>query len=438
MRTLLALASLGLAACHFSQDPANVPDAGTDPAGDAAPPDTAGGCAPGLPGAPCVLGLYDAAVAGCDAGAVAKLRAALDERTDLGPLWADGRALFVTDKVTHVAGEFNGWSQTALASAAVCGSDLYAAVGPVAKGYWTYKLFDGQTWSLDPHDPAFAYDDFSGNPDGVNSVINTPGSGKGHIVKLARACSTALGNCREVTAYYPPDYTAPENAAKTYPVLFMHDGQNLWDDHDCCFGHTGWEVNVALDTEIAAGRVAPVIVIGAASTVARNNEYGLSPTAMQAFMQFQVMELQPQALAQVRWNQQKVAVAGSSLGGLVAMHLALAYPQTYGAAASLSGAFWPGQDEGFALRDKLPAYGKQALAIYVDSGGNVAQNSDGAADTAEVRDMMVGMGWSRSDSPSCTPGPSALCYHLEPGATHDELAWKARTWRFLRFLYPPN
>ena len=73
----------------------------------------------------------------------------------------------------------------------MCSTSIYAAVGPVAKGYWTYTLFDGQTWSLDPHDPAFAYDDFSGNPDGKNSVLNTPGSGKGHVVKLARACSTA-------------------------------------------------------------------------------------------------------------------------------------------------------------------------------------------------------------------------------------------------------
>ncbi len=432
MKTLLPLV-VTLAACGMPT-PNTQPDAGSSPDG---PPgaDADTGCPAGLAGAPCILALYDQAQ-GCDPVVVATLRAELDERKDLGPLWAADRALFRTDAVTHVAGEFNGWSQTALTSAAVCGTDLFAAVGPVARGYWPYKLFDGQSWTLDPHDPAFAYDDFAGNPDGMNSILNTPDSGRGHIVKLAQACSTELGNCRAVTAYYPPGYTAPANGAKTYPVMFMHDGQNIWDDHDCCFGHTGWETNVALDAEIAAGRVAPIVVIGAASTSARNDEYGLSPTKLAAFMRFQVLELQPQALAQVRWDHGKVAVAGSSLGGLVAMHLALTYPQTFGAAAALSGAFWPGQENGTALRDRIPTFGKQPLAIYIDHGGNVAQNSDGAADSVEVRDRMLGLGWQRSDSPSCTPGVNALCYYFQPGATHDELAWKARTWRFLRFLFP--
>jgi enterochelin esterase-like enzyme len=300
-----------------------------------------------------------------------------------------------------------------------------------------YKLVTngGATWSLDRTNPAFAYDDFEGNADGLNSVLNTPDSGRGHLVELDKACSTELGNCRAVTAYLPPGYHAPERATTSYPVLFMHDGRNVWDDHDCCFGHTGWEVNVALDTEIAAGRVAPVVVIAADQTSARNNEYGLSPATMTTFMSFQVTELQPHALEQVRGDG-KVHVAGSSLGGLLSMELALRYPQTYAGAASLSGAFWPNMETQQALRDHLPAMGKQPLAIYLDHGGMVGNNSDGAADSVEVRDLMIDLGWQQSISPSCTPGPDSLCYFHAPGATHDELAWKDRTWRFLRFLFP--
>ena len=429
MRTLLLLSVV--AACHgnpVTPDPAG-PDAPVAPGVDG----SATGCAPGLAGAPCVLALYDRTLADCTQ--LPALRTELDARAGLGPLWADGRALFRTPLA--VAGGFNGWSTTALVGAPVCGSDVVVAVGPVATGRWPYKLVAGATWQLDATNPAFAYDDFTGNADHKNSVIDTPDSGLGHIVSFGEECSTTLNDCREVTAYLPAGYDAPAQAGRTYPVLFMHDGQNLWDDHSCCFGHTGWELNVLLDGEIAAGKVAPIIVIGAASTVGRNNQYGLDAAQTEAFIKFQVEQLQPHALAHVRGApNQRLYIAGSSLGGLMAMELALRYPSIYAGAASLSGAFWPGMDTHTALRDQLPGYGKQAVAIYLDHGGNPTDNSDGAADTIEVRDMMIGEGWQRSDSPTCTPGPSALCYHAEPGATHDELAWKARAWRFVEFLFP--
>jgi predicted alpha/beta superfamily hydrolase len=420
-----------LAACGGpSEPPAGTPDGG-DPS-----PDGAIGCASGKAGAACVLALHDAAAAACDAAILAELRGELDARANTGPLWAEGRALFRTAAPRAIAGTFNDWSVTALRSAPLCESDLVLAVGAVATGHHTYKLVDGDAWSLDPANPGFAYDDFTGNPDGKNSAFATPDSGKGYLVALGEACSTALGNCRDLTAYLPPGYDALDNAARTYPVLFMHDGQNVWDDHDCCFGHTGWELNVALDREIATGDVAPLVVIGAGHSAARNTEYGLNPSTMATFMAFQVSELQPAALAKVRWNGERVAIGGSSLGGLVAMHLALAYPETYAIGVSLSGAFWPGQGNGTALRDLLPGIGKQPVAIYLDHGGNVGDNSDGAADTVEVRDTLVGLGWQRASSPECGSGSDALCYHAEPGATHDELAWKDRAWRFLRFVAP--
>ncbi len=434
MRPLLLVPFL-LAACGY--DPTMMGDDDTTPPVVDPPVDE--GCPDGKAGAACVIALADAAV-GCETDAVEALRSELDQRADLGPLWAAGRALFRTDAPRSIAGSFDAWSTTAIVTAPLCDTDLVIAIGAVPTGHHQYKLYDAATagWALDPKNPAFAYDDFTGNPDGKNSVLNTSDSGRGHLVTFGETCSVALDNCREVTAYLPPGYDALETKDTTYPVLFMHDGQNLWSDHDCCFGHTGWEIDVALDTEIAAQRVAPVIVIGAASTNARNSEYGLDGDAAATFMSFQVAELQPKALANVRWNGKPVGIGGSSLGGLIAMDLALAYPQTYSAAVSLSGAFWPGQETGEALRDRIPGYGKQPIAIYLDHGGNVAANSDGAADSVEVRDELIGLGWQRSDSPTCTATPSTICYHMEPGATHDELAWKARTWRFLRFLYPAS
>lgn len=432
--TKTTLVVLAVAGCHFSS---GTQMAAPDAAAPDAPSDSATTCPAGLAGAACVLDLYDRASAACDPVLVAQLHTELDARAKLGPLWSAQRALFRTAAPIHVSGDWNAWSTSAPATAALCGGDLVVLVTSVPTGFHTYKLVDdAQTWSLDPANPAFAYDDFVGNADGKNSVLNTPDSGRGHLVTLDQACSTALGNCRNVTAYLPPAYDAPESAAKTYPVLFMHDGQNVWDNHTCCFGHTGWEVNVTLDSEIAAGKVAPIVVVAADNTTNRNNEYGLDAATMTTFMQFQVQELQPHALTEVRGDGGRVFIAGSSLGGLVSMELGLRYPATYAGIASLSGAFWPGLDTNTALLDQIPSFGKQPVEIYVDSGGSTTDNSDGAQDTVNVRDELGTMGWTIGDSTTCGTGPNALCYYIEPGATHDELAWKARAWRFLEFLFP--
>ena len=218
--------------------------------------------------------------------------------------------------------------------------------------------------------------------------------------------------------------------------MFMHDGQNVWDDHDCCFGHTGWEINVALDSEIAAGKVTPLVVVAADNTAARNDEYGLTQSVMLEFIDFQINQLQPHALTEVRGDGKPPVIAGSSLGGLVSMELAFRHPDVYAGVAALSAAFWPGMDTHTAFRDELPGYGKLPLAIYLDHGGDPADNSDGATDSDEVRDLLVGLGWQRINSPGCNISPNGLCTYWEPGATHDELAWKARTWRLLEFLFP--
>ncbi|MBZ0233353.1 MAG: hypothetical protein K8M05_13575, partial [Deltaproteobacteria bacterium] len=355
------------------------------------------------------------------------------------PLWDAGTALFVADGDVAVAGAWNAWSTTATRTQALCGGALHTATAPVASGFYPYKLVAGSTWTLDGWSWAFAYDDFAGNPDGKNSVLATHDSGRGHLIAVPeRVCSEALGNCRTMAAYLPPGYAAPANAGRRYPVVFMHDGQNVFDDHDCCFGHTGWEVNVALDAEIAAGRVEETVIVALDHAgAARNDEYGWSESVggrQETFMAFQLGVVQPLAASLWRLDPARTYVAGSSLGGLISMRLALEHPDVYAGAASLSGAFWPGQDTDTALRDRLPAIGKVPVAIYLDHGGTEASGGDGYADSIEIRDQLVGFGWVRSDSPACTRGGDVVCYHHEPGATHDELAWRDRTWRWLRFL----
>jgi predicted alpha/beta superfamily hydrolase len=413
-------------------------------AGDAAAPADApdGACPDGAGGVACVIDLHAHVSLGCDPARAATLEAALEARRGSWPLWDGGRALFVTDRPAAIAGGFNDWRSDAAATRPLCDTALSTALVAVPSGRWQYKLVDGTSWRLDPGNWAFAFDDFAGNLDGKNSVLNTHDSGLGHLVGVPEpVCSESLGNCRRITAYLPRGYAAPASAERRYPVVFMHDGQNVFDDHDCCFGHTGWEVNVTLDHDIADGVVEETIVVAADHAGARRNaEYGWSTAAggaQETFMAFQVGTVQPLAAALWRLDGGRTYVAGSSLGGLISMRLALAYPDVYAGAASLSGAFWPGQDTGTALRDVLAATGKVAVAIYLDHGGTVQGGGDGIYDNLEIRNQMVGLGWARSDAPACPAGgagPSDLCYFHDAGATHDELAWKDRAWRFARFF----
>lgn len=424
------------------------PDASpVDPGVDAAPGDPDGdpgvACSPGPDGLACLFTLYDQAADTCDATAIADLVAAVADRHGRFPAWHDGRALFVSmGAASDVAGDFNDWVPGALTTARLCDTDLYIAAAEIPSGYYEYKLHKDGTWRLDPEAWAFAYDDFAANPDGKNSVLNTYDSGRGHLVQPAEPlCSDALDNCRPLTTYLPPGYGAPENANRQYPVIFMHDGQNIFDDKNCCFGHTGWEVNVTLDAEIAAGRVEEVIIVGFDHAgTQRIAEYGRSTAdggLRETFMDFQVGVVQPRAAELWRLDTDRIYTAGSSLGGVVAFELAFRYPEVYAGAASLSGAFGFEKDSGHAFFDTLAEVGYvPTLALYLDHGGTVEGGEDGIADSIAARDQLADKGWTRSDSPACASGAGTLCYFHDVGAAHDELAWGARAHRFLQYLVP--
>jgi len=163
----------------------------------------------------------------------------------------------------------------------------------------------------------------------------------------------------------------------------------------------------------------------------RQSADGLQET----FMAFQVEVVQPRAASLWRIDLDRAYTAGSSLGGLIAYRLAFAYPEVYRGAASLSGAFWPGQDTGTAMRDVLAASGPRPIALYLDHGGTAEGGGDGYQDSIELRDLLIAAGWTRADSPDCAAAPLALCYFHDAGATHDELAWRDRSWRFLRYFF---
>jgi len=163
-----------------------------------------------------------------------------------------------------------------------------------------------------------------------------------------------LNRSRRIWIYLPPGY---ETSTKKYPVLYMHDGQNIFDDSSSYSGE--WGVDEALDS-LGRGCVDMIVVAVDNGGDKRMNEY--SPYDMEKFgkgegdeyAEFLVKTLKPYINQHYRVSKQRKNnfIAGSSMGGLISLYTVLKYPKSFGAAGIFSPAFWiaPGIEK--AVMDK--------------------------------------------------------------------------------------
>ena len=143
---------------------------------------------------------------------------------------------------------------------------------------------------------------------------------------------------RHVIVWLPPDY---ENTDERYPVLYAHDGQNLFDPYTSYIG-ADWGIDEALTELIESDSCKPVIVVGMYNTGDRSDEYGLSQRGRD-YQRFVVNTVKPMIDSTYRTkpDRENTAVMGSSMGGLVSFLLAWNYPDVFQQAACLSPAFLP-------------------------------------------------------------------------------------------------
>src|SRR5262249_51173760 len=133
-----------------------------------------------------------------------------------------------------------------------------------------------------------------------------------------------------------------------------------------------------------------------------------------------------------------VGTMGSSLGGLIAFHIADRFPGEYAFAASLSGTMGWGsigpEMHNQTMIERYAAHGHQATVLYLDSGGGGTcfdsdgdgiddddpSASDNYCENAQMKATLLGVGYQEGQD---------LTYWYEPGATHDEAHWAARVFR---------
>ncbi|MEN0002594.1 MAG: alpha/beta hydrolase-fold protein [Bacteroidota bacterium] len=206
---------------------------------------------------------------------------------------------------------------------------------------------------------------------------NNAQSSKGTLSQLPDFESKYIGS-RNIEIYLPPGYE--QNSNERYPVLYMHDGQNLFNG---ATGYSGqeWRMDENLDSLIALGQIEPCIVVGPwNATVARFTEYmpqapvqnlpdsvkaGLDNQLLAAlsadrYLKFLVEELKPYIDTNYRTKADppNTFLAGSSMGGLISMYTIANYPAIFGGAACLS-THWP-----ISLDNSTPAVAHAVIDFF--------------------------------------------------------------------------
>ncbi len=171
---------------------------------------------------------------------------------------------------------------------------------------------------------------------------------------------------RDVVVWTPPGYET--DTTRRYPVLYMHDGQNVFDPATASFGYD-WEADERADSLIRAGVIEPVIIVGMYCTNNRGPEYSYGKEA-KAYLNFIINVVKPMIDAKYRTKPDRMntAVAGSSMGGLISLVAIWSHPEVFSKAGCFSPAFKIGNLDYAEVVEDLDAP-KQDCLIYVDNGG---------------------------------------------------------------------
>lgn len=231
--------------------------------------------------------------------------------------------------------------------------------------------------------------------------------------------------------YLPPGYE--RETARRYPVLYLHDGQNVFDGATAHVPGQEWGVDETCERLIPRGEIEPLIVVAiehAAS--ARVEEFAPVADAArgvrgeaEAYGRMLVDEIKPfiDGRFRTRRDQPSTGVGGSSMGGLVTLFLAAHWPGTFGRVAVLSPSLWWGDAWMVEHYRRTPHRWPQT--VWLDVG--LEEGRETVAHVRALRGVLLERGWTLGLD---------LRYLEARRGDHSERAWAARVAPFLRFLFP--
>ncbi len=272
---------------------------------------------------------------------------------------------------------------------------------------------------------------------------DTPHTVVGDLRRLRGLYSPQLDNERDVLVWLPPDYNT---STRRYPVMYMHDAQNLFDAATSYVGE--WQVDETMLRLFDEGYAA--IIVGLPNmNEKRRIEYSPYDYQLQgqhitgqgaAYIQFIVETVKPLIDTTFRTlsDAAHTGIAGSSMGGLISLYGFCMYPAIFGFCGAFSTAYWFGGD---SLLNTVRHHATGKGRVYLDVGSREGEtlrlwtpdsadlDADYVQGVRQLRDALLQNQYQLGQS---------LLYVETEGAVHNEGAWAARLPGALRFLLPKS
>lgn len=221
---------------------------------------------------------------------------------------------------------------------------------------------------------------------------------------------------RRIWIYLPADYATTK---KKYPVLYMHDGQNLFDAQTSSYGE--WGADEMMDS-VRTGKQMIIVGIdhGESKRLTEYNPYNsrFGDGEGDAYVDFLVKNLKPyiDQTYRTKPTQESTFIAGSSMGGLISLYAVLKYPDVFGAAGIFSPSFWIAPD----LNKKIESSSNIHTALYFLCG-----EKEGEQMTADMKKV-----YQQFES----KGVKKLAYKQVKDGMHNEAFWRSELDTFYQWL----
>ncbi len=322
-----------------------------------------------------------------------------------------------------------------------CAADLSSRPNRILPKIDLSKLAPGERPELEFEVPA--WDDMrptaAARPD-LDPYFNLPTDGITGTIKRLQVSGGGIWTVRDLLVWLPPGYEKPENATRTYPVLYLQDGQNVFVKNATTPDE--WGADETATRLINEGKIEPLIIVGIPHA-GKNRATEYLPIPLldkdqavrgKQYAEWLVGEVMPriERAFRVKPGVENTAVGGSSFGAIISMQVGTAFPDKVGKVLleSMSTNYGDG-----AILKYFAAQKSWPKSIYFGMGGMERGSDPKFADTNQAMAKSAAAFESLAKERQSAGGGTVLVV-VDPKAEHNEVAWKSRLGKALETLFP--